>query len=253
MRAFEDIKYGESADPCKLIDFYLPDGECSVLFLFFHGGGFVEGSRKDLHAHHPFVTDMLAEGFGVASAEYRMYPEAHFPEFIEDAAEAISFVKRELAKHHFSGKLVVGGCSAGGHITQMLCFNDAFLSAVGLSNSDIDAYVHDAGQPTVHFNVLKEYGLDTRRVIVDERAPLYHVGKAESYPPMQIIVSDCDIENRLEETELLVGTMKHFGIHQSKIQLVKTHGTHVWYVNAVDENQKSEYAKIITPFIKSVI
>ena len=253
MRVFEDVRYKKGADPCHLLDLYLPDGECSVLFLYFHGGGIIEGSRRELTASHPFVRDMIEAGFGVASAEYRMYPDARYPDFIEDAAAAVAFVKCGLGEYLQYDKLIVGGCSAGAYMTQMLCFNKEFLSAVGVSNDDITAYVHDAGQPTVHFNVLRERGYDHRRIMVDKYAPLYYVGLDKTYPPMQIIVSDNDLENRLEQTELLIGTLCHFGCDMSRVHLDKTHGKHVWYVNATDENGKSEYANLIIPFIKSVI
>ena len=252
MRVFEDIKYSERANPCHFLDLYLPDEQCETLFIFFHGGGLIEGSRKDLNANHPFVRDMINAGFGVASAEYSLYPDARYPDYIEDAAMAVSFVKRSLSENNTLSKLIVGGCSAGAYITQMLCFNKSFLEAVGMSNEDISAYVHDAGQPTVHFNVLRERGFDHRRIMIDKSAPLYHVGVAKTYPPMQIIVSDNDIESRLEQTELLLSTLRHFGYDMSKVHYSKTSGTHVWYVNATDIDGKSEYAKLIIPFIKSI-
>ena len=253
MRVFEDIKYSERANPCHFLDLYLPDGECKALFLFFHGGGLIEGSRKDLNASHPFVRDMINAGFGVASAEYSLYPDARYPDYIEDAAFAVSFAKHRLSEYGDYGKLIVGGCSAGAYITQMLCFNKSFLEAVGVSSEDILAYVHDAGQPTVHFNVLRERGFDHRRIMIDKAAPLYYVDKAKAYPPMKIIVSDNDIPNRLEQTELLLGTLRNFGYDMSKVDFTKTSGTHVWYVNAVDNNGKSEYANLIIPFIKRII
>jgi dipeptidyl aminopeptidase/acylaminoacyl peptidase len=240
-------------DSYHYLDLYMPDGECTALFLFFHGGGFIEGSRKDITTEHPFVKDMIEAGFGVASAEYRMYPDARYPDFIEDAASAVAFVKGGLMEYGGYGKLIVGGCSAGAYMTQMLCFNGAFLKAVGVSNDDITAYVHDAGQPTVHFNVLRERGYDHRRIIVDKEAPLYYVGLEKSYPPMEIIVSDNDIENRYEQTKMLLGTLRHFGYDMSKVHLKNTSGEHVWYVNATDENGESECANLIIPFINSII
>ncbi len=252
MRIFEDVKYSKIANPCHFLDLYLPDGECKALFLFFHGGGLVEGSRKDLCPSHPFVRDMVDAGFGVASAEYSLYPDARYPDYIEDAALAVAFAKRSLSEYVTYDKLIVGGCSAGSYITEMLCFDKSFLEAVGISSDEISAYVHDAGQPTVHFNVLRERGFDHRRIIIDKAAPLYHVGLSKIYPPMQIIVSDNDMKNRLEQTELLLGTLCHFGYDMSKVHFCKTHGTHVWYVNAIDKNGNSEYANLIIPFIKSI-
>ena len=250
MRVYKDIPY--AGDSERLIDLYLPDGECSALLLYFHGGGFVEGSR-DLGALPHFAEDMTDAGFGVASAEYRMYPNAKYPDFIEDAALAVKFIKNEISEHCTCDKLIVCGTSAGGYLTQMLCFDGRWLGKYGLKTTDIDAFIHDAGQPTAHFNVLKERGIDPRRVIVDESAPLYHVSEAESYPPMQIIVSDNDMASRLEQTELLISTIRHFGYDMKNVTLTKTEGRHVWYVTKTDKNGHNEFANIIIPFIKDVI
>ena len=249
MRVYKDIPY--AGDSERLIDLYLPDGECAALLLYFHGGGLVEGNR-DLEAMPHFAEDMTDAGFGVASAEYRMYPQAKYPDFIEDAALAVRFVKNEISEYCRYDKLVVCGTSAGGYLTQMLCFDARWLDEHGFKPTDIDAFIHDAGQPTAHFNVLKERGIDPRRVIVDESAPLYHVGDAESYPPMQIIVSDNDMASRLEQTELLISTIKHFGYDMKNVVLTKTEGRHVWYVTKTDKNGHNEFANIIIPFIKSL-
>lgn len=252
MRIFEDVKYAEGYEPSRSLSVFLPDGEFSTVVLYFHGGGFQDGSYKDYGAEHPFVRDLVDAGYGVISAEYRMYPSARFPDFIEDGALAVKFVKEHFKDEH-GKKLVVGGSSAGGYLTQMLCFDRRYLDAVGVKHDDIDAYVHDAGQTTVHFNVLKERGTDYRRVIIDESAPLYHVGLMESYPPMQLIYSDNDIPNRPEQTELLLGTLRHFGYDMSKVRVDKTRGSHVWYVDKADSDGRSEFAKLVIPFIKSVI
>ena len=58
--------------------------------------------------------------------------------------------------------------------------------------------------------MLKYSGEDSRRVIVDESAPLYHIGTQKEHSPMRFIVSDNDMENRLEQTELVLSTLKHF-------------------------------------------
>jgi len=58
----------------------------------------------------------------------------------------------------------------------MLCFDGRFLSKFGLAPTDIDAYIHDAGQPTSHFNVLKELWIDSRRFIVYETAHMFFAG-----------------------------------------------------------------------------
>ena len=93
----------------------------------------------------------------------------------------------------------------------MLCFDRRYLDAVGVDPLEISGWVHDAGQPTAHFVVLKNSGFDSKRIIVDETAPLYFIGVEKSHSPMHFIVSDNDMQNRYEQTLLLVSTLKHFG------------------------------------------
>ena len=126
----------------------------------------------------------------------------------------------------------------------MLCFNEEYLKNVVLSNSDIAGYYHDAGQPTTHFNVLRERGIDSRRVIIDEAAPIYHIGNATNYPPMEFIVSDNDMKNRYEQTQLIISTLRHFDYDDSKIYYRLMHGTHCHYSKTI------EFGKIICEFIK---
>lgn len=250
MKIYKDIPYANDGSPYHLIDLWLPDGACKALLVYFHGGGFVEGSR-DISPMIHFAEDMTESGIGVASAEYRMYPNARYPEFIEDAAEAVAFAKRELTKIAGCDKLIVSGTSAGAYLTMMLCFDESRLGKHGIANEDIVAYIHDAGQPTTHFNVLKERGIEPSSVTVDEAAPIYHV-KSCDYPPMRIIVSDNDIPHRREQTEQLIEKLITCGYSAENIDYTITHGTHVWYVTKTDEIGKNEFANLIIPFIKNV-
>ena len=252
MRIIEDINYSIFNDDAHKITLYMPDSECHALLVYFHGGGFVEGNRSlDLLPH--FAEDMTSVGIAVASAEYRMYPNAKYPDFIEDAAEAVAYAKEKLLPLTGTDKFFVSGTSAGAYQTLMLCFNSKWLGKYGITNQDITGFIHDAGQPPVHFNVLKERGGDPSDTIIDEAAPIYHVGKAPDYPPMQIIVSDNDLENRLEQTEMLIEKLKESSYDTSKLTYIITHGTHVWYVTANDSEGKNEFSKLILPFINKYI
>ena len=125
----------------------------------------------------------------------------------------------------------------------MLCFDKKWLAPYKISPDSITGYIHDAGQPTAHFNVLRERGIDSRRVIIDETAPLYYIGTAEKLSPMLFIVSDNDMQNRYEQTMLTLSTLKHFG-HKEKTALKLMNGKHCAYV-------KTEiFGEIIFDFIK---
>ena len=247
MKAIKDVFYTENNDNRQTLDIYLPDTDSFKVFVYFHGGGLKGGSKNGYGGK--FAEYLTSHGICVVSAEYRMYPDAEYPDFIVDAASAVAWVKKNIGRYGNSQGIYVGGSSAGGFLSMMLCFDDSYLGAHGILPTDIDGYVHDAGQPTAHFNVLRERGYDHRRVIVDETAPLFYVGLAERYSPMLIIYSDNDMVNRPQQTEVLITTLKHFKYDMSKVSVICKNGTHCAYVDRIDEEGESEFAKMIAPFI----
>lgn len=247
MRILKDICYGDSREEKHRLDLYLPACDTFPVFLYFHGGGLENGDKGD----GSVMAEYLAErGIAVASANYRMYPDASYPDFIRDAAAAVNWVATHIHEYGQCEKLFIGGSSAGGYLSMMLCFDAQWLAPYQIPPERIGGFIHDAGQPTCHFNVLRERGIDSRRVIVDEASPLYHIGKAEAYPPMQFIVSDEDMPNRYEQTMLMLSTLRHFGYDQSKIDLTVMHGKHCVYIRKTDAAGESVFGKMIGAFIE---
>ena len=244
MKSVYDISYKEGL----YIDLHMPESDNFNLFVYFHGGGLVELNRKGVEV---FASTLAKAGIATASVEYRMYPNASFPDFLDDCAEALAWLKSNISNYGKCEKIFAGGSSAGGYISMMLCFDGRYLERVGMKPTDIAGYIHDAGQPTAHFNVLNFSGTDGKRVIVDERAPLYFVGMEKEYSPMIFLVSDNDMFARMEQTMLMVKTLNHFG-HTDNVFLEVIHGGHCEYVYKADENGEGEFAKIILPFIEKI-
>ena len=244
MKKYDNISYTET----EKLDIYLPDSDTFPVFIYFHGGGLESGDK----VLDKFYDSLVQKGVAVVTANYRMYPEARYPEFTEDAAAVVAWAYNNMSSYGKVTKFFVGGSSAGGYLSQMLCFDKKYLAKYGIDSDDIGGYVHDAGQPTTHYNVLRERGIDPKRVIIDEAAPIYHIQADRNYAPMQIIVSDNDMQNRLEQTYLLVSTLKHFQYDESKLDLrVMKDSTHCSYINAQNSNGEWIFAEMIFEFIKS--
>ena len=245
MKEIFDIYYTEAKHPMQMLNLYLPEGEGFPVFVYFHGGGLYAGNRT---ASYQSMCHLVENGIAVASVEYRMYPDAKYPEFIEDCAAAIAWVKENIERYGGKKEIYVGGSSAGGYLSMMLCFDKKYLGAKGIDPLEIAGWFHDAGQPTKHFTVLKYAGEDERRVIVDESAPLYHIGTQERHSPMRFIVSDNDMENRYEQTMLVLSTMKHFGYTGFDHKVM--HGGHCHYCNTIN-GKEGGLGALILDFIKN--
>lgn len=247
MKNLKNIYYLDEQSEFKALDVYIPDGQCKAVFCHIHGGGIESGDKSNFYG----IGEFLAEnGYGSVSINYPLYPNTKFPDFLYAAAEAVAWTKNNMRKFFGCDRLYVGGESAGGYISMMLCFDKRYLGSVGLSNGDIAGYWHAAGQPTAHFNVLKYSGIDSRRVIVDETAPLYFIGmEKETYPYMRFTVSDNDMFARYEQTMLILKTLEHFGHKNLDCKVVS--GTHCSYFRTRYEDGASEAAHLILDFLET--
>lgn len=246
MKKIENVFYKETGLEKNLCDLYIPDAEEFPVYVYFHGGGITSGSKGG----NPHLELIAQKGIAVVDASYRLYPDVKYPEFLEDAASAVAWAKENMGKYGKVTGIFVGGSSAGGYITQMLCFDKKYLAEVGIDADEISGYVMDAGQPTAHFNVLREHGEDSRRVIIDERAPIYYIDDTRTYPPMQIFVAENDMENRYEQTILLMSTLKHFGHDMERVSYHYMEGyRHCRYTNEVIDG-RCRFSDMVAEFIK---
>jgi len=99
-----------------LLDLHIPDGPGPFpAAILIHGGGFDGGSRGT--NVRPLFEPLSDAGFAWFSIDYRLAPEAHFPEAIADVNSAIRWVKAHSAEYHLDPrKMAIIGESAGGFL-----------------------------------------------------------------------------------------------------------------------------------------
>ncbi len=210
MQQIFDVKYA-APEKC-LLDIYTPENvQKPPVYVYFHGGGIVEGSRKIGNKTPEFYCN---NGIAFVSVEYRMYPDAKFPEYIIDCANAVKFI---MDNYDF-GKVIIGGSSAGGYLSMMLYFNKEYLNDVDTSR--IAGYIFNAGQPTSHFSYLKfDKKVDSRCVLIDEGAPIYYLREnfSEEEPYLFFICAERDMTNRVNQHHVLLTAMKQFKFPEDKL------------------------------------
>lgn len=124
------VAYAER--PRQTLDVCRPvDAVAAPVVVFFYGGGWRSG-KKELYR---YVARALARrGYVAVVPDYRIYPEARYPDFVEDAALAVHWISDNARR--FGGapeKVFLAGHSAGAHIAAMLAIDGRWLQQVGLT------------------------------------------------------------------------------------------------------------------------
>jgi acetyl esterase/lipase len=91
--------------------------------VFFHGGGWIIGSRTSVSLH---LLPWMERGWATVNVEYRLAREARAPGAVWDARHAVRWVFEHAGEHGFdTERVVLGGFSSGGHLALMAGFGGA--------------------------------------------------------------------------------------------------------------------------------
>jgi acetyl esterase/lipase len=239
MRIQKNIAYGNGLEERQTLDVILPDGEMHDLLVYFHGGGLEGGSKEEVN----FLYGLADKGIGLIVPNYRLYPKVRYPEFILDAATASAWAVKFRDSHYPGSRLFLTGSSAGAYLAMMLCFDARYLAVHKIEPDVFAGFIFDAGQPTVHYHVLLEAGFPAQAVVVDERAPIFHVREEPSYPPMLFLCAEKDMPGRFEQTLLMLSVLKNFG-HCDKVSF-----RHMEGYQHCEYDDKPVFQELILKFI----
>src|SRR2546427_6200025 len=105
----KDVEFARPGGKALLLDLHVPDGPGPFpAAILVHGGGFDEGSKST--NVRPLFDVLANAGFAWFSIDYRLAPEAHFSQTIEDVYNAIRWVRANAAKYHVDiGKIALIG------------------------------------------------------------------------------------------------------------------------------------------------
>lgn len=118
--------FGEGArDKLDIYRAKNPKADAPML-IFIHGGAWDRGSKT---TYRFLAEGFTKSGYDIVVPNYRLYPKAIYPEFLEDNAKAVAFTAE-----HFPGRpIVLIGHSAGGYNVLMLALRDKFLAKFGVN------------------------------------------------------------------------------------------------------------------------
>ena len=181
---------------------------------------YVSGSETDTYRLERCKLDIY---YPENKKNYRLSPKAKNPAYIEDAAEAVAWVFKNIEK--YGGRkdhIFVSGHSAGGYLSLILAMDKKYMAAYGANADSVAAYLPVSGQTVTHFTIRKERGLPDGIPVVDEYAPVNKARKETA--PLVLITGDKHLEMaaRYEENALLEAVLKSIG--NKKVTLYEMQG-----------------------------
>ena len=129
--------YG-SGDRHKL-NIWVPTGTKKTdklpVIVFLYGGGWYSGARDD----YGFAGRAFAkQGFIVVIPDYRLVPEGHWPDFLQDSAAAVAWTDAHIGNYGGDpDRIALSGHSAGAYNAVMLALDPQWMKAAGSDASVI--------------------------------------------------------------------------------------------------------------------
>jgi acetyl esterase/lipase len=209
------IAYGN--DPRQQLDIYTPTARKpgpTPVVLFFYGGSWNSGERKN----YRFVGEALAsQGYVAVIADYRLYPQVRYPDFLQDGAYAFAWVRQHIAEYGGDpDHLFLMGHSAGAYNAAMLALDPRLLAAVHLDASAIRGWIGLAGP----YDFLPIVNPDVRPVFFypnspPDSQPINHVS-ANTPPALLMAARDDDLVNPQRNTGGLAKRLRAVGVPVSE-------------------------------------
>lgn len=123
-----DLPYGpRERNACDLFPGNDPAAPCLV---FIHGGYWQRNSRDGCSV---LAEGILSHGWSAAFPGYTLAPDASLTQIVAEIHAALDWLATEGRQHGISGKIIVTGWSAGGHLTAMALSHPSVAAALAIS------------------------------------------------------------------------------------------------------------------------
>ena len=228
------LPYSDTKNERQTLDVYAPTkGDNLPVVVWIHGGGWRAGDKKSIQKKpQAFVN----KGYVFVSTNYRFVPQVTVKEMAGDIAKAIRWVHDHAKEYGGDPKSIfVMGHSAGAHLAALVCTDDRYLKAEGLSLSIIKGCVP---VDTAVYDVQKQIGsIKPARAAMysgvfgkaassqKEFSPITHVAKGKNIPPF-LILHVADRADSKAQSQMFAEKLKEAGVAAQIVAAEgKTHGT----------------------------
>jgi acetyl esterase/lipase len=199
-----DIPYASPGLERQVLDVYSPPGAKNRPVVFWiHGGGWQTGDKSSVQQKPQAFVD---KGFVFVSTNYRLLPNVDMATIVRDIAKSIHWVHEHIAEYGGDpNRLLVMGHSAGAQLAALVCTDDRYLKAEGLSLAivkgcvpvdgdtfDVPAIIETAetrrrvhGQPQMKNGHREKFGNDPAKH--RDLSAVEHVSSGKGLPPFLIL------------------------------------------------------------------
>jgi arylformamidase len=198
-----DIPYADPPLERQVLDVYAPTGARDLpVVVWIHGGGWQTGDKSSVQVK---PKAFVGKGFVFVSVNYRLLPQVVMGDIIRDVAKSVGWVHRHIAEHGGDPKrLFIMGHSAGAQLAALLCTDEKYLKAEGLSFAEVkgcvpvDGDTYDVpeiiavaaarrkaeGKPDPKFGHREKFGTPEQHV---EYSAITHVARGRGIPPFLLL------------------------------------------------------------------
>jgi len=199
-----DIPYAAPAHERQVLDVHSPPRAKHLPVVFWiHGGGWQAGDKSDVQVKPQAFMD---RGFVFVSTNYRLLPQVEMETIVRDIARSIRWVHDHIAEYGGDPqRLLLMGHSAGAQLAALVCTDDRYLKAEGLSLAivrgcvpvdgdtyDVPAIIEMAetrrrvhGLPQAMYGHREKFGNDPAKH--RDFSVVTHVARGKGIPPFLIM------------------------------------------------------------------
>jgi len=240
LASYSNIEYKRD----RYLDILLPSEkqfDKTPVIIFFHGGGFIGGSKKGISENLRKIAceELLKEGYAIVSVDYFTARNSisSFPTCIEDCQDAFSWVFSKADEYGFDiNNIGLWGTSAGAHLAMM----------VGFTNSDKSKFIIDEFGP-VDLDVYRSLDfLGFFKKKAEKNSPISYI--TSNSPPILVLHGLDDKVVPYSQSQELVDKYLSFGNKEFKIISFKGAGHNL--EDSSDED-KRKFNEEIVKFVNS--
>ena len=223
-----NIPYAEPADERQVLDVYSPhDAKNLPVVFWIHGGGWQTGDKSSVQIKPKFFLD---KGFVFVSTNYRLLPNVDMATIVRDIARSIHWVHEHISEYGGDpNRLLIMGHSAGAQLAALICTDERYLQAEGLSLAiakgcvpvdgdtyDVPAIIETAetrrrvhGLPQAKIGHREKFGNDPAKH--RDFSAVTHVAKDKGIPPF-LLLYVADHPDTSAQAQRLGNVLKDAGV-----------------------------------------